>query len=165
MGKPSKSGILVCQGATCTCTMAGGATAKLKVITQKKHYINDSNGSEKPIATDKEISVASLNFKTCKPGTNSAHPCTAQLKWKGFYDAVVLENGGSPLLDSSTAKCSTDGGSITILMHGQSGGGVSSGQTAEADENAHSQVNPLVSLGAIKHEIVKPEDLYSVSGS
>ena len=165
MGKPSKSGKLVCKGATCTCTMAGGATAKLEVITQMKHYINDSEGSQKAIATDKEITVASLNFKTCKPGTNSAHPCVAQLKWKGFYDAVVLENGGNPLLDSSTAKCSSDGGSITILNHGQSGGGASSSQMEEADENVQNQVNPFVRMGAVKYENIQVDVEDKVSGN
>lgn len=164
MGKASKSGILVCKGAVCSCTMAGGATAKLKVITQQKHYINDANGSEKAIATDKEMTVASLNFKTCKPGTNSAHPCTAQLKWKDFYDAVILQNGGSPLLHSSTAKCSTDGGDITILNHGQSGGGANGGQMERANEDAHNQINPMVRLGAVKPKNMNIELQYKVTG-
>lgn len=150
MSKPSKSGILVCKGATCTCTMAGGAIATMQVITQMKHYINDSEGSQKPIATNKEKTVASLNFGTCKPGTNSAHPCVAQLQWKDFYEAVELENGGSPLLDSSTAKCSSDGGDITIVNHGQSGGGATASQMEQADENIHSQINPMVRLGSVQ---------------
>jgi len=159
MTKPGKSGILVCKGATCACTMAGGATAMMQVITQMKHYINDSEGSQKPIATDKEKTVASLNFGTCKPGTNSAHPCTAQLEWKDFYESVELENGGNPLLHSSTAKCSSDGGTITILNHGQSGGGATASQIEEVDENIHSQINPMVRLGEVKYINLEDENL------
>ena len=150
MSKPDKSGILVCQGALCTCTMAGGATAKLKVITQQKYYINDDQGSQKLVATDMEKTVASLNFKTCKPGTPGSMPCAANVTWNNFYEGVELANGGKPLLDMSKATCSTGGGMISILQHGQTAS-VSQGSFEEADGNAHNQLNPMVDLGAVKY--------------
>lgn len=153
--KPNKSGTLVCHGATCMCTMAPGTMAKLEVITQQKFYIND-DGSEKLIATDMEKTVASLNFKTCKPGTPSSMPCAANLVWQNMYDAVTLPTGGKPLLDLSKATCSVGGGMISIMNHGQT---VSISQTAmqEEDEAVHGQVNPCVTLGAVKHNGMKDD--------
>lgn len=153
--KPNKSGTLVCHGATCMCTMAPGTMAKLEVITQQKYYIND-DGSEKLIATDMEKTVASLNFKTCKPGTPSSMPCAANLVWQNMYDAVSLPNGGKPLLELSKATCSVGGGMISIMNHGQT---VSMSQAAmqEEDEAVHGQVNPFVTLGAVKFNGMKDE--------
>ncbi len=149
MGKPSKSGILVCHGAMCSCTLAA-SPVPMKVITQQKHYVNDASGASKSIATDKENTVASLNFGVCRPGTNQAHPCGAQLQWKNFYESVELENGGSPLLDSSTAKCSADTGMISIVHHGQTES-VGSAQADNANDDVQSQLNPIVNLGVVKN--------------
>jgi hypothetical protein len=148
--KPSKSGILVCQGATCTCTMAGGTTAKLKVITQQKYYINDDQGSDKLIATDMEKTVASLNFKTCKPGTFSSTPCAANLMWNNIYESMELSNGGKPLIALSKATCSTGGGMITILKHGQTTS-LCQANFDNSNKDVHNQLNPLVNLGAVKY--------------
>lgn len=151
MSKPEISGILVCKGAICNCTMAPGVPSMpMEVITQQKYYINDDQGAQKLIATDLEKTVASLNFRTCKPGTPSSMPCAATLEWKDFYENVELPNGGKPLLDISTAQCSTGGGMITIFNHGQT---PSMPATAmeDADEDVHGQLNPMVNLGAAKY--------------
>ncbi len=156
--KPAKSGIMVCHGALCTCTMAGGATAKLSVITQQKYYINDEQASQKLVATDMEKTVASLNFKTCRPGTMSSMPCAANLMWNNVYEGVELSNGGKPLLAISKATCSVGGGMISILNHGQTTS-LSQANMEKADEDVHNQLNPLVNLGAVKYRDMK-EDLH-----
>ncbi|MFD0860709.1 PAAR-like protein [Sungkyunkwania multivorans] len=144
-------GTLVCQGAICSCTLAA-SPATMKVVTQQKHYVNDASGGSKAIATDKESTVASLNFGVCRPGTKRAHPCGAQLKWNGMYTAVELENGGSPLLDSSSAKCGADSGTVSVVHHGQTSA-VGGQQVNAADEAVQEQLNPLVNFGVVKRKI------------
>ncbi|CAZ94483.1 MULTISPECIES: DUF4280 domain-containing protein [Flavobacteriaceae] len=151
MAKPEKNGILVCKGAICNCTMAPGVPSlPMEVITQQKYYINDDQGTQKLIATDLEKTVASVNFTTCKPGTPSSMPCAANLEWSGFYENIELPNGGKPLLDTSTAQCSAGGGTITIFNHGQTIS-IPASTLEDADEDIHSQLNPMVNLGTAKY--------------
>ncbi|MDR0793010.1 MAG: DUF4280 domain-containing protein, partial [Chitinophagaceae bacterium] len=63
---------IVVQGAMCKCQF-GQAPDKLKVLSHKKHYANDKNGSDKLIATTLETGAATLQantFGNCKKLNN-----------------------------------------------------------------------------------------------
>lgn len=147
---------LVCQGATCECKY-GNAPDKLKVKTQKKTFINDPDGSEKLMATHKDIgqTFEKNTFGPCKqqplPG-GGYKPCQAQVtKWSGFYDKITLdENGGKALMESSKATCPIGGSDcITITDHGQKPKPAQQ-QARKADKTATNQLNPAVDTGAFK---------------
>ncbi len=116
---------LVCHSAQCKCEF-GDFPDILKVSTQTKHYINDTNGAQKLIATDKEIGQPfTVNtFGQCKlqPTGSSFKPCQPMVTgWEGFYDKVQIdENGGYPLLESSKGICAIAGAPcISMITHGQ----------------------------------------------
>ena len=118
---------IVVQGATCVCKHSETPkTDVLKVKTHSKHYANDKDGSEKLIATTKEIgqTLEANTFGKCKlqplPG-GQFKPCQAVItEWKGFYDKVTLSNQGKILLEDSKATCPIGGPDcITIKNHGQ----------------------------------------------
>ncbi|MFK7031859.1 DUF4280 domain-containing protein [Flavobacterium oreochromis] len=112
---------LVCQGATCKCNF-GTAPDKLKVLTHKKHYINDNEGSKKIIATHKDIgkTFEKNTFGSCSKMNNN--PCQAVItEWSGYYKKIILEeNKGYVLLEDNKATCPIGGKDcITITDHGQ----------------------------------------------
>ena len=104
-----------------------------------------------------EKTVASLNFKTCKPGTFSSMPCAANLMWNNMYESMELSNGGKPLLALSKATCSTGGGMISILLHGQTTS-MSQANIDNSNKDVHNQLNPLVNLGAVKYRNMDEND-------
>ena len=118
---------IVVQGATCVCKHSEdpSKTDVLKVKTHSKHYANDKDGSEKLIATTKEIgqTLEANTFGKCKlqPMGSSYKPCQAVItEWKGFYDKVTLSNQGKILLEDNKATCPIGGPDcITIKKHGQ----------------------------------------------
>ena len=138
-----KTGFMVCAGALCRCNF-GTAPAMLKVLTQRKHYINDPQGAQKLIATNMELGMPFQMplFGTCAKKMNT--PCTVILTgWSGFYEKVTFENGAHPLLDSSKGTCpigSTD--CISIMWHGQ----VASPTMINAQQvqTMTAQINPMV---------------------
>lgn len=147
--KPDISGFLVCQGAKCMCKY-GTSPGELLVKTQSKHYVNDTEGVQKPIASHLDIgspfkppffgSCSKMQNKACAP---------AITEWKDFYEDVELSHGGMPLLDKSKCTCSIGSPQcINIIDHGQKGS-ASGENAAKADENVHSQLNPLVNPKAI----------------
>lgn len=111
---------LVCQGAMCMCKF-GAAPDKLKVLSHTKEYINDPDGSQKLLASTMEIgqTFEKNTFGSCKKQNNN--PCMAMItEWKGFYEEVVLSNGGNILLEDSKATCPVGGPDcIEISFHGQ----------------------------------------------
>ncbi|WP_143304518.1 PAAR-like protein [Chitinophaga vietnamensis] len=132
---------MVCHGATCTCDKAHEPSPKtLHVVSHKKYIINDD--ASKLLATTLENNVAALNFGSCNvPSANNPSPCTAQLKWKDYYENVTLPGGSHVLTEKSTATCTAKGGNIKIVQHGQQLG-VTPQQVNEAQSaNWH---NPLV---------------------
>lgn len=140
----------VVQGALCECEF-GDFPDKLKVRSQHKIYANDSNASNKLIATTMEIGSTTFEkntFGQCKmqPMGSSFKPCQIVItQWEGFYDNVELANGGKILLEDSKAICPIGGSPcISILFHGQTNE-QSINANSENEEIAE-QINPLVSL-------------------
>lgn len=112
---------LVCQGATCQCQF-GKTPDKLKVLTQTKRFLNDSDGAKKLIATHMDLgkTFEKNTFGSCAKMNNN--PCQVVVsEWKGFYDKVKLEeNIGNPLLEDSKATCPIGAPDcISIINHGQ----------------------------------------------
>lgn len=121
----SKKEHLVCHGAQCTCKF-GDFPDILEVSSQQKHYINDTNGAQKLIATNMEIGQPfTVNtFGQCKlqPTGSSFKPCQPMITgWQGFYDKVqIVANNGYPLLEGSKATCAIAGAPcVEIMFHGQ----------------------------------------------
>ena len=139
----SKTGNFVCAGAICNCQF-GKTTAKLKVLTQTKHYINDSKKATKLMATHKEIGqpFEPPFFGTCSKINNA--PCTVNLTvWSDYYEKIQIENGGNPLLDGSKATCAIGSKDcISINFHGQSSHPTEQ-NVKKTGSNILSQINPL----------------------
>lgn len=147
--KAEISGFVVCQGAKCMCKF-GTAPGNLLVLTQAKHFVNDPQGVQKPIASHLDIGATFKPpfFGSCSKMNNK--PCTPAITaWKDYYEDVELSHGGMPLIDKSTGTCAMgSSGCISIIDHGQKGS--ASGANAEkANERVHSQINPLVNPKAI----------------
>ncbi|WP_237276957.1 PAAR-like protein [Tenacibaculum ovolyticum] len=155
----SKEGKLVCYGAECECQF-GNAPDKLIVETQSKRYINDPDGAEKLMATNKEIGqpFEAKTFGQCKmqPTPGGYKPCQPMItEWQDFYDKVTLsDNGGNPLLEGSKAICAISGAPcVSITYHGQTGEPVAQNfKQEEKEEDTASQINPLVN----SNEVLKP---------
>ncbi len=139
---------LVVQDAICKCQF-GSAPDKLKVLSHKKEYANDKDGSKKLIATTKEIGAATFEkntFGNCPKMGNPPPPCKPNVtEWKGFYKDVVMSNKGNPLLEDSKAVCAVAGSPcIEIIKHGQM---TSAGAQnfKNANPAVQKQLNPMVS--------------------
>ncbi len=139
---------VVCHGAMCKCQF-GDFPDTLTVLSQQKNYINDTAGSQKLIATDKELGMPfqAKTFGQCKlqPTGSSFKPCMPNItKWDGVFEKTQLKaNQGYPLLEDSKATCAISGSPcIEITFHGQTA--AASSQNAEnADEELMSQVLPI----------------------
>jgi hypothetical protein len=146
---------IVVQGAQCMCKF-GSAPDKLKVLTNKKEFANDKDGSKKPIATTKDINATFEKnmFGSCSKMNNRSCQATVT-KWSGFYEDTILSNGGKILLEDSKATCpigTTD--CIEIVQHGQQSE-ASKQNFANANSNVQSQLNPMaasVDAGASNFE-------------
>jgi hypothetical protein len=141
-----KTGNLVCVGAICQCNF-GTAPAKLKVLTQSKHYINDNKGAKKLMATHKEIGQPfdPPFFGSCSKMNNN--PCAVSITaWDGYYEKVKIENDGNPLLEGSKGTCAAGAKDcISIKWHGQTAQ-PSAQNVHETDKDAMSQINPLANV-------------------
>ncbi len=139
---------VVCHGAMCKCQF-GDVPDTLTVLSQKKNYINDSAGSQKLIATDKELGMPfqAKTFGQCKlqPTGSSFKPCIPSItKWDGAFEKTQLQaNQGFPLLEDSKATCAIAGSPcVEITFHGQTAA-ASAQNVANADEQLMSQVLPI----------------------
>ncbi|KMQ67954.1 hypothetical protein ACM39_11515 [Chryseobacterium sp. FH2] len=154
---------LVCQGATCRCNF-GTTPDKLKVLTQSKHYINDSEGKEKLTATHKDIgkTFEKNTFGSCAKMNNN--PCQVVVtEWSGYYENITLayNRGGKVLLEDSKATCPIGGKDcITIIKHGQTV--EISKQNLKNTSAAKIRImNPLLDLDEILDELDEQElDVY-----
>ena len=147
---------IVVQGATVKCKFSvTPKTDILKVKTQSKHYANDKEGSEKLIATTKDIgqTLEANTFGKCKkqPMGSDYKPCQAVItEWKDFYEKVTLSNQGKILLEDSKATCPIGGPDcIEITKHGQKAA-VSKQNVKKANPVIHSQLNPLVNMAELQ---------------
>jgi len=139
---------VVCHGAMCKCQF-GDVPDTLTVLSQQKNYINDTAGSQKLIATDKELGMPfqAKTFGQCKmqPNGSSFMPCIPNIiKWDGTFEKTQLKaNQGYPLLEDSKATCAIAGSPcIEITFHGQTAA-PSSQNVKNADEELMSQVLPI----------------------
>jgi hypothetical protein len=139
---------IVVHGATCKCKFSvEPKTDKLKVKTQTKHYANDKEGSEKLIASDKEIgqTLEKNTFGKCKmqPTGSDFKPCQAQItKWSGTYEKMILSNQGKVLLEDSKGTCPMGAPDcIEITKHGQ---------VTEPSEQNFKNANPMI------HNLINP---------
>lgn len=143
---------LVCQGATCLCNF-GTTPDQLKVLTQKKRFINDKEGTKKLMATNMDIGAATFEkntFGPCKmqPTPSGFKPCQIIVTaWTGFYEKITLEdNSGKALLEDSKATCPIGGPDcIKIIDHGQTAE-VSAQNVENADKEVLAELVPLVDL-------------------
>lgn len=138
---------LVCQGALCKCNF-GTTPDKLKVLTQSKRYINDKDGSEKLMATHKDIgkTFEKNTFGSCAKMNNN--PCQVVVtEWSGYYEKITLEdNKGKALLEDSKATCPVGSKDcIIILKHGQIAE-VSSQNVKNANKDAVVELCPMMDL-------------------
>jgi len=138
---------IVCQGATCQCQF-GTTPDKLKVLTQTKRYINDSDGAQKLIAShmDQGKTFEKNTFGSCSKMNNN--PCQVVVsEWKSVYEKVTIaENSGNPLLEDSKATCPIGApGCISIINHGQTSS-VSEQNVKNADEEVLATLMPLIDI-------------------
>lgn len=144
---------LVVNGAICKCKFAP-APDKLKVLTNNKEYANDSEGSQKSIATHIDIgsTFEAGTFGPCSKKPYNA-PCTSVVtEWSGAYEEVKLQNGGNPLLEDSKATCPIGGKDcIEITFHGQT-----DELTQQNVDNTKPEVtsilNPAVDISSLSDE-------------
>ena len=158
---------LVCHGAQCTCKF-GDAPDTLVVSSQQKVYINDTAGSQKLVATNKELG-APFQVKTFGQCKNQPLPsggfnlCAPAITgWQGFFEKTQLKaNQGYPLLEDSKATCSFGGfPCVEIMFHGQVAE-PSVQNLDNADAEVVNQIMPLVFINAIKAP--NPYDTIAVS--
>lgn len=140
---------LVCQGALCRCNF-GTTPDKLKVLTQSKRFINDKEGGQKLMATNKDIgkTFEKNMFGNCAKLNNN--PCQVSVtQWSGFYKKITLEeNSGNALLEDSKATCPIGAPDcITIINHGQTAE-VSQQNVKNADKEVLAEVFPFMDLEA-----------------
>ena len=138
---------VVVQGATIKCDFSvEPKTDKLKVKSQSKHYANDKDGSEKLIATDKEIgqTLEKNTFGKCKKQPNGSGDflvcqCVVQ-KWSNFYEKVTLSNKGKILTEDSKGTCPMGAPDcLSVVKHGQTG--EPSNKQAKDNPNKDNPVN------------------------
>lgn len=148
---------LVCQGALCKCNF-GTTPDKLKVLTQSKRYINDKDGSEKLMATHKDIgkTFEKNTFGSCSKMNNN--PCqVVVIEWSGFYEKITLEdNKGKALLEDSKATCPIGSKDcITIIKHGQTAE-VSQQNVDNANKEVITELCPFMDLNDEKIDYSLP---------
>jgi hypothetical protein len=138
---------IVVQGAMCKCQF-GQAPDKMKVLSHKKEYANDSGGSQKLIVTSMEIGPATLEantFGSCPKSGSPPPPCKPVItEWKDCCKDIRLSNGGYIVLENSKAVCAIAGTPcIEIIHHGQMG--VPCLQNVDnVDKDVQGQLNPMV---------------------
>ncbi len=144
----SSEKILVCHGAMCQCKQ-GFAPDKLKVLSHKKYYINDSSGGDKLVGNTMDLGIPfeAGTFGQCKlqPSGSSYLPCVPSIvKWDKFYEKVELGNGGMILTEESKGVCAIAGSPVVEFMTNGQMGAPQASNFEEEDENVQNQLNPLV---------------------
>jgi len=150
---------LVVDGAVCMCNF-GSSPDNLKVLTHKREYANDKEGSTKYIASTKDIGTPfeKKTFGSCKKQNNK--PCSSVVtEWKDFYDHTTLTNGGKILLEDSKATCPVGGADcILIKKHGQTA--EPNNQSFEkAEPKLNKALNPAVDPREITEEPLSTEGI------
>jgi hypothetical protein len=147
---------IVCHGAICMCNF-GSAPDKLMVKSHKKEFINDKDGSQKLVASDKEIGATfeKNTFGPCQkqPIPGGYKPCQAVVtKWSNFYKNVTLQNKGKILLENSKATCPIGGSDcIKITFHGQVNAPAAN-SVKNANQEVVAAINPVVDMEELENE-------------
>lgn len=144
---------IIVQGAACKCNLSedSSMTDKIKVKSQTKHFANDKEGSEKLIATTRDIgaTLEKNTFGKCQnqPAGNSFLPCMVDItEWKNFYDKISLSNQGKILLEDSKATCKKGvPNCIEIINHGQIAEPVKQ-NFENANPDIQNKINPILSV-------------------
>lgn len=150
---------IVVQGAKLQCKFSvAPQTDVLKVKTQTKHYANDKDGSEKLIATNKDIgqTLEKNTFGNCQkqPNGTSYNPCQAVItEWKDFYQNVTLSNKGKILLEDSKATCPIGGADCITVQHCGQKTEISKSNVMKTDDFIHNQLNPFMDITELKNDI------------
>ncbi|MBZ4188638.1 DUF4280 domain-containing protein [Niabella beijingensis] len=152
----------VVHGALCKCQF-GTTPDKLAVLTHKKWYANDKEGSEKLLATHKDIGVPfqSKTFGSCKKMNNSA--CVPSItKWEGYYEKEKYDPpGGYVLVEDCKATCAVAGTAcIEIVKSGQIGKPTKKNME-NADPEQQANVNPLVNMKEMNK--IDPYDFLNIN--
>ncbi|RFS24835.1 DUF4280 domain-containing protein [Chitinophaga silvatica] len=145
--------LLVCDGATCTCTMATNpAPKKIKVISHHKFTLSNT----KLLATTKENNTSALNFGTCKvPDPSHPVPCTANLKWINYYEHIHLPGNTYPLTENSKAICLNKGGNIQIIRNGQTAGFKSPDHQTDINKDSFQATNSQSENTPVNNESIE----------
>ena len=125
------------------------------MLSHKKHYANDKNGTTKLIVTTKEVGTSTLEkntFGNCTKQSWPYPPCKPNITvWENFYNQVTFSNDGNLILEDSKAICAIAGEPcIEIIDHGQ---------RAEANAQNFKNTNPDVQQQL--NPLVSPEDFYN----
>lgn len=153
---------VVVQGATCECNY-GFTPDSIKVISHQNEYANDSTGSQKLIATTKDVGVPlqAGTFGQCKlqPTSSGYKPCKPSITgWDNYYKDVVLKNGGNIILEDSQAICAISGSPcIKITNHGQVAE-PSQQNMVNVDDDIQAQLNPHVNPTEVQYTESERED-------
>lgn len=146
----TKDNYLLCTGAVCKCTF-GKTIAKLKVLIQSKHYINDEKGIKKLMATHKEVGqpFEAPFFGSCAKLNNN--PCKVNVtEWSNIHTKIQIENGGHPLHDNSKASCAFGAKDcINVTWHGQTAV-TSQKNFNDANKGILQSINPLINTHKLK---------------
>ncbi|NLU92076.1 PAAR-like protein [Chitinophaga sp. Ak27] len=152
----------VVQGATCKCDFAAN-TDKLVISGNNRDYINDGDGSEKPIASTKDTGtpLEAKTFGSCSKNNNNA--CVPSITaWQQPYEKVTLTNGGKVLTEDSKAVCATAGTPcISIVFHGQTAA-VNSAHFDKVEVETMSALNPMAPKPANRREMPKVHTIKAV---
>ncbi|MFV0329235.1 MAG: DUF4280 domain-containing protein [Dysgonomonas sp.] len=139
---------IVVEGAICKCQF-GNKPDKIKVISHQKEYANDG----KLMVTTLEIGAATLEancFGTCPKLGSPPPPCKPVItEWQDFYEEVTLSNGGQIILKSSRAICAVAGSACIEFMDDGQIEEIAQQNFDNADEEMHSQLNPLIDIADI----------------
>ena len=120
---PETGAYLVCKGAFCKCNLGSSPFVRLQITTHGKYYLNDMQGNEKLVATVKDNTFPAPLFGSCS--SNNGKPCnyTPEKIWEINAGDEHPQAGGNKILTTNgkiTCPAKPGGGTITIVMHGQS---------------------------------------------
>ena len=145
---------IVCQGATVYCdksmTMNSPATAIPLTITSQ--ILVEANGG-KTVATDKDCTVANMNFGMCNDPKftppSPKPPCMAKVQWQKFYEGADVTPAGLKMLtEESEAICNICSvpGKIKIAFHGQMAT-ITPEDMTECPPTVMAAINPIAQPG------------------
>ena len=118
---------IACKGATvyCSQSMANNSTGTAIPLIITSQTLVEVNGG-KVVATDKDCTVANMNFGICNDPKYTAPapkpPCMANVKWTKVHEYIDVTEGNLKMLtEESVGICNVCSvpGKICIAFHGQ----------------------------------------------